>query len=206
MLNSEGFDLWADGYDRSVQVSDEQSSYPFAGYKRILGTIYTALREMDARCVLDIGFGTGILTGRLYRDGCRITGIDFSERMIQIAREKMPDAVLIQHDFSTGLPLRLQGEIFDAIICTYAIHHLPDPQKAPFLAQLQEHLAPGGRIYLGDVAFPSRNDLNACRKTSGSEWDDEEFYLVADEILPLFPGARFEPISFCSGILTLPHP
>ena len=206
MLNSEGFDLWAGGYDRSVQMSDEENSYPFAGYKRVLGMIYASIREMPARRVLDIGLGTGILAGRLYRDGCHITGIDFSDRMLQIAREKMPDANLIRHDFSTGIPYRLQGEIFDAIVCTYAIHHLPDPQKAPFLAALQEHLAPGGKIFIGDVAFSSRSDLDACRRISGDEWDDEEFYPVADEILPLFPGACFEPISFCSGILTLSRP
>ena len=31
MLNETGFDLWADGYDRSVQRSDAEGSYPFAG-------------------------------------------------------------------------------------------------------------------------------------------------------------------------------
>lgn len=205
MLSSEGFNLWAGGYDQSVRVSDEENCYPFAGYKRVLGMIYAGIREMGARQVLDIGLGTGILSGRLYCEGCYVTGIDFSDRMLQIAREKMPDAILIRHDFSTGLPQQLQGEIFDAIICTYAIHHLPDPRKTPFLAQLQKHLDPGGKIFIGDVAFSSRSDLEACRRISGDEWDDEEFYLVADEILPLFPGAHFEPISFCSGILTIPR-
>ena len=32
MLNEQGFDLWADGYDRSVGLSEEDGSYPFAGY------------------------------------------------------------------------------------------------------------------------------------------------------------------------------
>lgn len=36
MLTDRGFDLWADGYDKSVGVSDEEGSYPFAGYKQIL--------------------------------------------------------------------------------------------------------------------------------------------------------------------------
>ena len=39
MLNREGFDLWADGYDRSVGLSDEDGSYPFAGYRDILNAI-----------------------------------------------------------------------------------------------------------------------------------------------------------------------
>ena len=39
MLNNKGFDLWADGYDKTVGVSDEENSYPFAGYREILGRI-----------------------------------------------------------------------------------------------------------------------------------------------------------------------
>ena len=31
MLNNTGFDLWADGYDKSVGLSDENDRYPFAG-------------------------------------------------------------------------------------------------------------------------------------------------------------------------------
>ena len=33
MLNNTGFDLWADGYDKSVGLSDENDRYPFAGYR-----------------------------------------------------------------------------------------------------------------------------------------------------------------------------
>ena len=35
MLNSKGFDLWANGYDQTVGVLDEADRYPFTGYKRI---------------------------------------------------------------------------------------------------------------------------------------------------------------------------
>lgn len=41
MLNEQGFNLWADGYDRSVGLSDEGNTYPFAGYKRVLNAITT---------------------------------------------------------------------------------------------------------------------------------------------------------------------
>ena len=33
MLDNKGFDLWADGYDKSVGLSEEENTYPFAGYK-----------------------------------------------------------------------------------------------------------------------------------------------------------------------------
>lgn len=34
MLNSKGFDLWADKYDETVGISDNDNTYPFAGYKK----------------------------------------------------------------------------------------------------------------------------------------------------------------------------
>ena len=69
MLNEQGFDLWADGYDRSVGLSDEGNTYPFAGYKRVLNAIYNAVLANGCQTVLDIGFGTGTLTQKLYDEG-----------------------------------------------------------------------------------------------------------------------------------------
>jgi len=62
MLNSKGFDLWADNYDKSVNLSEEENTYPFAGYKNVLGEIYQTIRNGKGRTILDIGFGTGILS------------------------------------------------------------------------------------------------------------------------------------------------
>ncbi|WP_306817595.1 class I SAM-dependent methyltransferase [Acetatifactor muris] len=42
------------------------------------------------KTVLDMGFGTGTLTSRLYQQGCHIWGQDFSQKMVEVAREKMP--------------------------------------------------------------------------------------------------------------------
>ena len=174
MLDHKGFDLWADGYDRSVNLSDDDNTYPFAGYKRVLARIYEQVRQGSGTRVLDIGFGTGVLTAKLYENGYDITGIDFSERMLQIAREKMPRARLIQYDFSKGLPAELGDSKFDSIVCTYAIHHLDDASKIVFLKELRCHLNPGGRIYVGDIAFPTRAELNACRERCADEWDEDE--------------------------------
>lgn len=203
MLDHKGFDLWADGYDRSVDMSDEDNAYPFAGYKKVLAEIYEAIREGQGKRVLDIGFGTGVLSCRLYENGYDITGIDFSERMIRIAQEKMPAARLIQHDFSKGMPTELADSKFDAIICTYAIHHLDDASKITFLRELQTHLNPAGRIYIGDVAFATRDELRICQESCGDEWDEDEFYIVAEDIKNEVYGVQFAKISYCAGILTL---
>lgn len=69
MLNHRGFDLWADGYDRSVGLSDEDGTYPFAGYKQILNEICNRVIQSGAKRILDFGFGTGTLTSKLYVQG-----------------------------------------------------------------------------------------------------------------------------------------
>lgn len=204
MLDNKGFDLWADGYDKSVQISDKSNEYPFAGYKEVLNTVYKAVKEKMGT-VLDIGFGTGILTQKLYGDGYKITGIDFSERMIEIAQEKMPEADFIQYDFTDGLPQILEGINFDWIISTYAIHHLTDAQKKLFIHELIEHLSPYGLIVFGDVAFQTKEDLEQAQKRDQEKWDEEEVYLVADEIRKIFPKLRvdFQKTSYCSGVMTI---
>lgn len=201
MLNSQGFDLWADGYDRSVQLSEEADSYPFAGYRQVLGTVYRLIREGEGRRVLDIGFGTAVLSGRLYQEGYDITGLDFSPRMLELAREKMPGARLLLWDFTRGLPPELAGERFDAIVCTYASHHLTEDEKSGFIRDLLDCLTPGGRLLIGDVAFESREQLERCRLMSGDEWDEEEYYPVAEELRQEFPALRFLPCSHCAAVL-----
>lgn len=203
MLNSNGFDVWADGYDESVRLADENDAYPFAGYATILKEIYGRVCASGAKAVLDIGFGTGTLAGQLYQQGCDVFGQDFSSRMIQLAQGKMPRAKLYQGDFSLGLVQELKQQRYDAIIATYALHHLTDEQKAAFLQELLPLLQDNGCIYVGDVAFATRAQLEQCKAQAGDDWDALEIYFVYDELKQAFPQLRFEPVSHCAGLLTL---
>lgn len=203
MLDEKGFDLWADDYDKSVGISDEGETYPFAGYRRVLGAIYHRVLSASAKTVLDIGFGTGTLTSRLYAHGCTIYGQDFSSKMLAFAQEKMPDAKLFQGDFSNGLAEPLTRQTYDAIIATYSLHHLTDEQKVSFIRELLPRLNDGGSIYIGDVAFETRASLEACRENAGSDWDDDEIYFVFDELQRNIPGLKFERMSCCAGVLSL---
>ena len=203
MLDNRGFDLWADGYDKAVGLSDEENTYPFAGYKTILGRIYEFIMKKPNAAVLDIGFGTATLTAKLYENGCDIYGQDFSSRMIELASEKMPHAHLYRGDFSQGLAVPLKQHSYDFIVATYSIHHLTDDQKIRFIKELLGHLKEDGTLIIGDVAFENRDELDKCREESGDEWDDDEIYCVADELRKAFPGLSFEKITFCSGILMI---
>ena len=82
---------------------------------------------------------------------------------------------------------------------------MPDGRKYALLDKLREHLNPEGVIVLGDVSFPDRTGLEACREAYGAEWDDGEYYLVRDELDSALP--RFDvdciPISFCADVMIL---
>lgn len=203
IMNQQEFDLWAGSYDESVGRSDQQNTYPFAGYRQVLNEIYRGVLSQPAKTVLDIGFGTGVLTAKLYQQGCRIFGQDFSRKMIEMAQKKMPQAQLYQGDFSQGLAQPLTQRSYDAIVATYSLHHLEDGQKVLFLQNLLPLLNPSGRVYIGDVAFATRADLEACKQAAGDGWDSEEFYFVYEELKPALPGLTFTPCSFCAGVLTL---
>lgn len=203
MLGEKGFDLWADGYDSSVGLSDESDSYPFAGYRDILNEIYCKVMSRPGCSVLEIGFGTGTLAKRLYDQGIEIYGQDFSQQMIDIAKEKMPEAHLYKGDFTDGLVRQLKERSYDFITATYSLHHLNDAQKLVFLKELYEHLEKGGMILIGDVGFETRAELEKLREQEGDAFDDEEFYFAAEQFRDAFPSLRFEQKSVCGGIITI---
>ena len=203
MLDDKGFDIWADGYDRAVGLSDESGTYPFAGYREVLARIYRAVMERPGCAVLDVGFGTGTLASKLYEKGCSVYGQDFSERMIAIASQKMPEARLYKGDISEGLVPPLAELTYDFITATYSLHHLTDERKVSLLRQLRGRLKEGGGILIGDVAFETRQELEKCREEAGGEWDGDERYAVDEELKRELPGLAFERVSFCAGILRL---
>ena len=204
MLGNAGFDLWADGYDRSVGMSDEKDEYPFAGYKKVLSEVYDRLRGTQARRVLDVGCGTGVLGAKLCAAGVDVTGMDFSEQMLKIAEERMPEARFIQWDFSEGLPAEVMTGTYDAVVCTYALHHLPDAVKGELLHEMTRCVRPGGLLLIGDISFETAQARKKCREET-DDWDDDEFYMAMDEMTGHMVGTvySYRQMSRCAGLLEI---
>lgn len=203
MLDDKGFDLWAKTYDQAVEETDDEKSYPFAGYKEIINEIYKRILISKANKVLDLGFGTGRLAKALYDEGLEISGQDFSKEMLKLAKDKMPKADLYIGNLADGLASDLIDKKYDAIVGTYSLHHLDDKEKVVLIKFLLTLLNDGGKIYIGDVAFESRRDLEACKREAEKYWDYDEIYFVYDEIKKSFPDINFEKFSYCAGLLTL---
>lgn len=203
MLNSEGFDSFIDEYDGLTSTSDKNNTYPFAGYSKVLDKIYNTIVQTPNSTVLDLGFGTGKLTRRLYDYGCTIYGQDFSKKMVELAKKSMPNGHFYQADFANGLQEALTHQKYDYIVATYALHHLSDEQKTELISKLLNNLKENGKILIGDISFENRNLLNQCKEIAGNEWDDEETYCVADELKKVFPNLQFTAESFCGGVFVI---
>src|SRR5216683_1153232 len=92
--------------------------------------------------ILDIGCGCGVPVARhLTAAGHQVTGVDISDVQIERARRLVPGATFIRED---AAQLRFSPGSFDAIICLYALIHMPLDQQPRLLRSIAERLRPGG--------------------------------------------------------------
>ncbi len=108
--------------------------------------------------VLDIGCGDGRLLAlvRAARPAVAGVGLDFSPPMLAAARARFgqqPGVSLVEHDLYQPLPALGR---FDAVVSSFAIHHLPDDRKFGVYREVFACLNPGGLFCnLEHVASPS---------------------------------------------------
>jgi ubiquinone/menaquinone biosynthesis C-methylase UbiE len=124
-------------------------------------TLYELIKEPPVK-ILDVGTGTGFLAMNLVSLGYDVTGIDFSEGMMEQAREKMKKKNLSWNlvkgdaenpDFSS--------DTFDCIICRYLLWTLPNPEVA--LRNWYKILKPGGKMIIIDGKRKRTSDSVSSR-------------------------------------------
>jgi ubiquinone/menaquinone biosynthesis C-methylase UbiE len=98
--------------------------------------------------VLEVAIGTG-RNLPFYPPDIRITGVEFSPAMLEIARERA-SAVGRQVDLRLGdaQALDLPDAAFDTVLCTLSLCAIPDERRA--IAEMKRVLRPGGRLVLVD--------------------------------------------------------
>lgn len=127
-------------YDRHAKRYDERRSKAW-GEARWLARFADALPPGGR--VLDLGCGSGRpIAGWLIGEGFRLTGADFSENMLALARARWPDGDWRLGDIRT-LDL---GDVFDGIIGWDSVNHLTPDEQRTCLPRLAAHLHPGGTL------------------------------------------------------------
>lgn len=177
------FDDEADGYDALVASDDPV----YERYEDVLNAVVDVAAVCPGKIVLDLGCGTGNLTRLcLERQPSRVVGLDPSARMLEKAREKIgadPRVELKQ----VRMPFRsipyADGHL-DAVVSTYAYHHVPHRVRHETVVEMMRVIKPGGIWALGDLVF----------ETEGAEKDllarvdymEEEYFPRVDHMRRIF--------------------
>ncbi len=116
---------------------------------------HALLGDVDGRVVLDAGCGSGIGSEMLARSGGKITGIDVSPQMLELAKArcKKLDVTFIQADLSHPLDF-LADASFDKTISSLALDYLPDLN--PVFSELARVTKPGGTLVFS-MSHPMRD-------------------------------------------------
>jgi demethylmenaquinone methyltransferase/2-methoxy-6-polyprenyl-1,4-benzoquinol methylase len=192
-------------------INDNRQSPDFAGqvnrmFDRVAGR-YDALnslmtaglhhrwRERAARrtglgpgdSALDVCCGTGDLAlelAQLVTPGGHVVGCDFSEPMLDLAREKTAGRAAegVRFEWADALELPYDGERYDAVTVGFGVRNLADLDRG--LREMARVLKPGGRLVILEITQPTRPPLSL-------------FYsLWFDRIVPLLGAFSSSPEAY----------
>ena len=107
-----------------------------------------AVRGLSGK-VLDVACGTGDMVCELQKQGCSVVGIDLSEEMLSIARQKAPAATCLIAD-AEQLPF--EDGTFDAVTCAFGVRNFVHLEAG--LKEMLRVLRPDGKMVVLELATP----------------------------------------------------
>ena len=136
-------------FDRIAPVYDLMNRVMTAGLDQRWrkATVRAVVQPGDR--VLDAACGTGDLAVIAAKAGGNVTGLDFSERMLERARRKAPDLEWVRGDM---LALPFPEGSFDAATVGFGVRNVADLPGA--LRELHRVLRPGGRLGVLEITRP----------------------------------------------------
>ena len=119
--------------------------------------------SLAGKAVLDVGCGGGILAESMARRGARVTGIDLSEKALQVAELHLLESKLdVRYEKSSVEDY--VGE-FDVVTCMELLEHVPDP--ASMVAACARLVRPGGHVFFSTI---NRNPKSYLFAVIGAEY------------------------------------
>jgi demethylmenaquinone methyltransferase/2-methoxy-6-polyprenyl-1,4-benzoquinol methylase len=123
------------------------------GWDVEVGVLTDLIGSLTPAKTLDVACGTAFLTRHLPGE---VTGLDQSENMVAITRERMPDARVVHGD---ALPLPFRDDEFERLFTSHFYGHLQPGEREHFL---EEARRVAGELVVVDAAG------------SGTRWDERE--------------------------------
>lgn len=141
--------------------------------------------KIEVKTLLHLGCGAGG-NDYIFKKHYKVTGVDSSENMLEIARNHNPEAVYHHGDMRT-IDL---GEFFDAVVVPDSIDYMRSKKELhSAMVTAQKHLKPGG-TFLVVANTAERFSQNNFVYTGSRE--DIEITLFENNFIPSHPGTTYE--------------
>ena len=152
------FKEWSNEYDQTLGKIKR--------HHEMLNIVVEVSKVKDGDHILDIGCGTGLLSLKFLEAAeCTITGIDLSEDMLNIWKDRI-EKLNLQNRVNIKLmnaeKMDFEDSTFDIIASTVTLHHVKN--KQPTLNKIYRLLKPGGRFVIGDLDVDASGDLNDVKR------------------------------------------
>ena len=117
---------------------------------------------MDVERILDLGSGDGRLLAslRVHRPNAEGVAVDFSPAMLRVAHHRFRDdekVTVLEHDLEEPLP---DLGRFDAVVSSFAIHHVCDERKRALYSEIHAALVCGGVFCNLEHVAPASAELH----------------------------------------------
>jgi len=122
---------------------------------------------LEGARVLDVGCGGGILTEAMARRGARVTGIDLSDKALNVAQLHLHESKLSIEYLETSVEDYAASHAgnFDLVTCMELLEHVPEP--ASMVAACARLVRPGGQVFFSTI---NRNPKSYLFAVVGAEY------------------------------------
>jgi ubiquinone/menaquinone biosynthesis C-methylase UbiE len=154
------------------------------GWEDELAAVAELVRSLPPVRTLDVACGTGFLTRHLPGE---VIGIDQSDAMVELARERVPHATFVVGD---ALRLPFPDGSFDRVFTSYFYCHLEEPERVRFLEEARRvaaELVVVGSI-IGEGENPARWEERVLG--DGSRWQVYKRVFDPDDLVNELGGAE----------------
>src|SRR5690625_4526761 len=189
------FDSQAEGYDQSLKMHGYRFNV-HENYDVALSEVVGRMQLEVGDTCLDIGIGTGNLGSQFLKQGIEVIGVDQSEKMLEVCKQKHPQIEVRNGHF---LALPLLDHHADGIVSSYALHHLRDDEKMLALKEMDRVLKPHGEICIADLMFIDndhrRSVLQAFQQAGNMEAMEaiqDEYYANRSQLTDWFFANNYE--------------
>lgn len=138
-----------EGWER---VADKYDSVWSSLTRQFIPHLIEAAQVAPGMSILDVACGPGYVSAAAKKMGAKPTGIDFSTKMIAIARRMFPEIEFLEAD---AQQLPFADASFDRVLMNFGLLHLAQPEKA--CAEVLRVLRPGGQFAFTVWAQPPQN-------------------------------------------------